>query len=116
MVLPGCQDTGTAICMGSLIFHSYFKNIYTHLNLFENLAKKGQHVWTDGDDASHISRGVYNTYTKRNLRYSQVAPIDMFTEKNTGTNLPAQIDIYSQKGNSYDFLYVAKGIYLKARK
>lgn len=87
MVLPGCQDTGTAICM----------------------AKKGQYVWTDGNDESHISKGVYNTYTKRNLRYSQVAPLDMFTEKNTGTNLPAQIDIYSKKGNTYDFLYVAKG-------
>ena len=88
MVLPGCQDTGTAICM----------------------AKKGQHVWTaDGRDEEHISRGVYNTYVKRNLRYSQVAPLDMYTEKNTGTNLPAQIDIYSQRGNSYDFLFVAKG-------
>lgn len=87
MVLPGCQDTGTAIIMG----------------------KKGQHVWTDGNDESALSKGVYNTYTSRNLRYSQVAPLDMFTEKNTGTNLPAQIDIYSKKGNSYDFLFVAKG-------
>lgn len=87
MILPGCQDTGTAIIMG----------------------KKGQHVWTDGNDESHLSKGVYNTYTKRNLRYSQVAPLDMFTEKNTGTNLPAQIDIYSKKGNSYDFMFVAKG-------
>lgn len=87
MILPGCQDTGTAICMG----------------------KKGQHVWTDGNDEEHISRGVYNTYTKRNLRYSQVAPLDMYVEKNTGTNLPAQIDIFSKKGNTYDFLFVAKG-------
>lgn len=87
MILPGCQDTGTAIIMG----------------------KKGQYVWTDGNDESHLSKGVYNTYTKRNLRYSQVAPLDMFTEKNTGTNLPAQIDIYSKKGNSYDFMFVAKG-------
>jgi fumarate hydratase class I len=87
MILPGCQDTGTAIC----------------------LSKKGQHVWTDGNDEEHLSRGVYNTYTKRNLRYSQVAPLDMFNEKNTGTNLPAQIDIFSKKGNSYDFLFIAKG-------
>ena len=87
MVLPGCQDTGTAICMG----------------------KKGQFVWTDGNDEEHISRGVYNTYTKRNLRYSQVAPLDMYTEKNTATNLPAQIDIFAKKGDSYDFLFIAKG-------
>lgn len=66
-------------------------------------------MWTDGNDEEHISRGVYNTYTKRNLRYSQVAPLDMYTEKNTGTNLPAQIDIFSKKGNTYDFLFVAKG-------
>lgn len=87
MVLPGCQDTGTAICMG----------------------KRGNFVWTDGNDEEHISRGVYNTYTKRNLRYSQVAPLDMYTEKNTATNLPAQIDIFAKKGNSYDFLFIAKG-------
>lgn len=87
MVLPGCQDTGTAIVMG----------------------KKGQQVWTIGRDEESLSRGVYNTYTKRNLRYSQVAPLDMFNEKNTGTNLPAQIDLYSQRGSSYDFLFVAKG-------
>ncbi len=87
MILPGCQDTGTAIIMG----------------------KKGQNVWTDGQDSEHLSRGVYNTYTKRNLRYSQVAPLDMYTEKNTGTNLPAQIDIFSKNGNTYDFLFVAKG-------
>ncbi|XP_064642224.1 fumarate hydratase class I, aerobic-like [Lineus longissimus] len=87
MVLPGCQDTGTAICMG----------------------KKGQYVWTDGNDAEAISRGVYNTYTSKNLRYSQVAPTDMFTEKNTGTNLPAQIDIFATQGDEYHFLYMAKG-------
>jgi len=87
MILPGCQDTGTAIIMG----------------------KKGQNVWTDGNDEAALSKGVYNTYTSRNLRYSQVAPLDMFTEKNTGTNLPAQIDIYSKNGSSYDFLFVAKG-------
>nr|CAH8830994.1 unnamed protein product [Trichobilharzia regenti] len=87
MVLPGCQDTGTAICMG----------------------KKGQFVWTYGSDAEAISRGIYNTYTSKNLRYSQVAPLDIFTEKNTGTNLPAQIEIYSTDGNEYNFLFIAKG-------
>ncbi|CAG5136548.1 unnamed protein product [Candidula unifasciata] len=87
MVLPGCQDTGTAICMG----------------------KKGQYVWTDGNDMEAISRGIYNTYTKKNLRYSQVAPLDMYTEVNTKTNLPAQIEIYSTGSNYYDFLFIAKG-------
>ncbi|THD26090.1 Iron-dependent fumarate hydratase [Fasciola hepatica] len=86
-ILPGCQDTGTAICMG----------------------KKGQFVWTEGNDAAAISHGVYDAYTQKNLRYSQVAPIDMFTEKNTGTNLPAQIEIYSTDGNEYHFLFIAKG-------
>lgn len=87
MVLPGCQDTGTAICMG----------------------KKGQYVWTDGHDAESISRGIYNTYTQKNLRYSQVSATDMYKEVNTKTNLPAQIEIYSQNGNQYDFLFIAKG-------
>ena len=81
MVLPGCQDTGTAIIMG----------------------KKGQRVWTDGNDEEHLSRGVYDTYVKRNLRYSQVAPQTMFEEKNTGSNLPAQIDIYAKDGEEYHF-------------
>eukprot|EP00798_Chlamydomonas_sp_ICE-L_P012971 gene12971-12792_t len=70
MVLPGCQDTGTAIIMG----------------------KKGQYVWTDGNDEEALSKGIYHAYTETNLRYSQVAPLDMFTEKNTGSNLPAQIE------------------------
>ena len=87
MVLPSCQDTGTAIVMG----------------------KKGQYVWTDGNDAEAISKGIYRTYTETNLRYSQMAPIDMFTEKNTGTNLPAQIDIYAEPGDAYKFMYIAKG-------
>ncbi|XP_052716149.1 fumarate hydratase class I, aerobic-like [Crassostrea angulata] len=87
MVLPGCQDTGTAIIMG----------------------KKGQYVWTDGNDAEALSKGVYNTYTKKNLRYSQVSPVDMYKEVNTGTNLPAQIEIYSTNSNQYDFLFIAKG-------
>ncbi|CDI98697.1 fumarate hydratase class I [Echinococcus multilocularis] len=87
MILPSCQDTGTAIVMG----------------------KKGQYVWTNEDDGAALSRGIYNTYTRRNLRYSQVAPLDMFTEKNTATNLPAQIEIYSTSGNEYSFLFMAKG-------
>jgi len=86
-VLPGCQDTGTAICMG----------------------KRGQNVFTDGDDEAHLSRGVYQAYTKRNLRYSQVAPVTMFEEKNTKTNLPAQIDLFATKGGTYEFMFMAKG-------
>lgn len=89
MVLPGCQDTGTAIVMG----------------------KKGENVWVQSNDPdeSAISKGVYKTYTETNLRYSQMAPLDMYKETNTGTNLPAQIEIYSQKGNEYKFLFIAKG-------
>jgi len=87
MVLPSCQDTGTAIIMG----------------------KKGQYVWTDGQDKEQLSKGVFKTYTETNLRYSQLAPISMFDEKNTGTNLPAQIDLYSTASNVYEFLFVAKG-------
>ncbi|CAD5115263.1 DgyrCDS4257 [Dimorphilus gyrociliatus] len=87
MILPGCQDTGTAICMG----------------------KKGQYVWTEGKDEEAISKGVYNTYTSKNLRYSQVAPLDMYKEVNTGTNLPAQIELYATQGNEYNFLFIAKG-------
>jgi len=86
-VLPGCQDTGTAIVMG----------------------KKGQHVITAGHDEAAISRGVFDTYAESNLRYSQVAPLDMFEEKNTGNNLPAQIEIYSTDGDEYHFLFMAKG-------
>jgi hypothetical protein len=86
-VLPSCQDTGTAIIAG----------------------KRGQFVLTDGEDESHLSRGVYDTYTGTNLRYSQVAPLDMFAEANTKTNLPAQIDLYATAGNKYEFLFVAKG-------
>eukprot|EP00937_MAST-01D_sp_MAST-1D-sp2_P006450 g6450.t1 len=87
MVLPGCQDTGTAIVMG----------------------KRGQNVLTAGSDEEHLSRGVYNTYTERCLRYSQVAPTDMFAEANTKTNLPAQIDIFGADGDEYNFLFMAKG-------
>eukprot|EP01128_Nolandella_sp_AFSM9_P005505 TRINITY_DN265_c4_g1_i1.p1 TRINITY_DN265_c4_g1~~TRINITY_DN265_c4_g1_i1.p1 ORF type:complete len:595 (-),score=188.23 TRINITY_DN265_c4_g1_i1:91-1875(-) len=87
MVLPGCQDTGTAIIMG----------------------KKGQHVFTDGTDEEALSRGVFESYTKKNLRYSQVAPLSMFEEKNTGSNLPAQIDLYATPGNEYHFQFIAKG-------
>lgn len=85
--LPTCQDTGTAIVM----------------------AKKGENVWTGVEDAEYLSRGIYETYKNRNLRYSQVVPFSMTEEKNTGTNLPAQIDIYAKPGSSYDFLFVAKG-------
>ena len=85
--LPSCQDTGTAIVM----------------------AKKGEDVYTGADDAMHFSKGIFNTYQKNNLRYSQVVPYTMTDEKNSGTNLPAQIDIYSVRGNEYKFLFVAKG-------
>ena len=85
--LPICQDTGTAIVVG----------------------KKGQYVLTEGDDAEALSRGIYDTYAERNLRYSQVAPLDMYVEKNTGTNLPAQIDLYATPGAEYSFLFLAKG-------
>ncbi len=86
-VLPMCQDTGTAIVMG----------------------KKGQQVFTGFDDAAMISQGVYDTYDTSNLRYSQLAPLDMFTEKNTGNNLPAQIELYADQGDAYKFLFMAKG-------
>ena len=86
-ILPFCQDTGTATIIG----------------------KKGQHVWTGGDDSEAISRGVYEAYTSENLRYSQTVPLDMFNEKNSGTNLPAQIDLYATGGSEYSFLFVAKG-------
>lgn len=86
-VLPFCQDTGTAIVM----------------------AKKGQQVWTGGDDEAAISQGIFETYTKENLRYSQTAPLTMYEETNTGTNLPAQIDLYATPGAEYKFLFVNKG-------
>ena len=86
-VLPMCQDTGTAIVMG----------------------KRGQNVLTDGDDEAHLARGVYDAYTKLNLRYSQMAPLNMWDEKNTGSNLPAQIELYATAGDAYKFLFMAKG-------
>ncbi|MBK9576354.1 MAG: fumarate hydratase [Fibrobacterota bacterium] len=85
--LPTCQDTGTASVV----------------------AKKGQQVWTGFSDEEAISKGIYNTYTQDNLRYSQTVALDMYEEKNTGTNLPAQIDIYATEGMAYKFLFVAKG-------
>jgi len=85
--LPSCQDTGTAIVMG----------------------KKGENVYTGVDDAEFLSKGIFNTYQEKNLRFSQVVPLSMFEEKNSGSNLPAQIDIYAKKGNSYEFLFLAKG-------
>jgi fumarate hydratase, class I len=85
--LPLCQDTGTAIIMG----------------------KKGQGVWTGINDAEALSKGVFQTYTGENLRYSQTVAMDMYTEENTGTNLPAQIDLYATEGSEYKFLFIAKG-------
>ena len=87
MVLPGCQDTGTAIIMG----------------------KKGQQVWTGGNDREAISLGVHQAYSNHNLRFSQMAPLTFFDEKNTGTNLPAQIDIDAVEGGSFKFLFLTKG-------
>lgn len=86
-VLPGCQDTGTAIAMGY----------------------KGECVFTFGDDEQALSKGIYQAYQEKNLRYSQMAPLDMYTEKNTGDNLPAQIDLYASSGAEYKFLFMAKG-------
>jgi fumarate hydratase class I len=86
-ILPFCQDTGTAT-----IF-----------------AKKGQRVWTGAKDEEHLAKGIYKTYTEENLRYSQTAPLDMYNEVDTGTNLPAQIDIFATEGMDYSFLFVAKG-------
>ena len=85
--LPICQDTGTATVV----------------------AKKGQQVFTGGGDAEALSRGIFETYTRDNLRYSQTVPLSMYQEKNSGTNLPAQIDIYAVDGESYEFLFLAKG-------
>jgi fumarate hydratase class I len=86
-ILPMCQDTGTAAVF----------------------AKKGEQVWTGANDAEWLSRGVYECFTKENLRYSQVAPLDMWSEANTGTNLPAQIDIQAKPGGDYELLFIAKG-------
>ena len=86
-VLPMCQDTGTAIVV----------------------AKKGSLIWTDVDDEEYLSKGIYRAFKENNLRYSQLAPLSMFEEVNTKTNLPAQIDIYSSNNNEYSFLFVAKG-------
>ena len=86
-VLPMCQDTGTAIVF----------------------AKKGHRVWTDGSDEAALTHGILEAYQKNNLRYSQVAALDMFSEVNTGNNLPAQIDIHSVPGGTYSLLFLAKG-------
>ena len=85
--LPICQDTGTATIV----------------------AKKGQRVWTGGGDEEALQHGVFDTYTNDNLRYSQTLPLDMYNEKNSGNNLPAQVDIYATDGDEYKFLFVAKG-------
>jgi fumarate hydratase class I len=86
-VLPSCQDTGTAIVMG----------------------KRGQNVLTQGNDEEALARGIYETYRDSNLRYSQLAPLDMYKEVNTGNNLPAQIEIFATDGDAYKFLFMAKG-------
>src|SRR5215472_10150598 len=86
-ILPMCQDTGTAIVMG----------------------KKGQQIWTEGDDAAALAAGIRRTYTETNLRYSQLAPLSMYEEVNTGDNLPAQIDLFAEPGDTYRFLFIAKG-------
>ena len=85
--LPTCQDTGTATV----------------------IAKKGQSVWTGVKDEASLSEGIFKTYSEENLRYSQNAPLTMYDEKNTGTNLPAQIDIFADQGDTYSFLFIAKG-------
>src|SRR5690554_6016260 len=85
--LPTCQDTGTAIV----------------------IAKKGEQVWTGVDDAEYLSKGIYTSYQEKNLRYSQVVPTSMFEEKNSGTNMPAQIDIMASQGNAYEFVFLTKG-------
>jgi fumarate hydratase class I len=87
MEFPMCQDTGTAIIMG----------------------KKGQQVWTGFSDEKALSKGVFNAYTNGNLRYSQNAPLTMYEEKNTGCNLPAQVEVYATGGDAYKFLFIAKG-------
>ena len=87
MEFPSCQDTGTAIVIG----------------------KKGQNVFTGAHDQEALSKGIFNTYQKKNLRFSQLAPLSFFEEKNTGTNLPAQIDLYADTGSEYKFLFLAKG-------
>ena len=86
-VLPMCQDTGTCIIMG----------------------KKGQKVWTDGNDEAALAAGAADSYTTYNLRYSQLAPLSMYDEKNTGNNLPAQVDLYATPGDAYKFTFIAKG-------
>jgi fumarate hydratase class I len=86
-ILPFCQDTGTATIV----------------------AQKGQQVWTGCNDAELLSKGIYQTYTRENLRYSQTAPLTMYDEVNTQTNLPAQIDLYATEGDAYKFLFVTKG-------
>lgn len=84
---PMCQDTGTAVVIG----------------------KKGQQIWTGFSDEEALSKGIFNAYTKNNLRYSQNAPLSMYEEKNTGCNLPAQLELYATEGDAYKFLFIAKG-------
>jgi fumarate hydratase class I len=87
MVLPSCQDTGTVIVIGY----------------------RGERVLVAGDDEEALARGVFDAFQQSNLRFSQLAPLSMYEEKNTGTNLPAQIELYAKKGSGYDFLFITKG-------
>jgi len=86
-IFPMCQNTGTAVIIG----------------------KKGQRVWTDASDEAALSKGVYNAYARCNLRYSQNVALNMYEEKNSGSNLPAQVEIYATEGDAYQFLFIAKG-------
>src|ERR1700734_1911462 len=86
-VLPMCQDTGTAIITG----------------------KKGRLIWSGGDDEAALAEGARDAYLKRNLRYSQLAPVSMFEEKNTSNNMPAQVEIYAEGEDAYKLLFIAKG-------
>jgi fumarate hydratase, class I len=86
-MFPMCQDTGTAIVIG----------------------KKGQGVWTGGNDEAALAKGMFNAYTRNCLRYSQLAPLSMYEEVNTGCNLPAQVELYAASGDAYEFLFIAKG-------
>ena len=86
-IFPSCQDTGTAVAIG----------------------KKGQQVWTGSSDEEALTLGIFNAYTKLNLRYSQMAPLTMYEEQNTRCNLPAQMDLYAVYGDKYEFLFLAKG-------
>src|SRR4249920_4073712 len=115
-------STARAGSLGISLFFFFFlmirrpprSTLFPYTTLFRSgtaivMGKRGQHVLTDGRDEEHISRGVYDAYTTLNLRYSQLAPLTMWEEKNTGSNLPAQVEIYATGGDEYKFLFMAKG-------